>query len=552
MLGLMQEFPLLVTHALDHAARWHGITEIVSRSVEGPIHRTTYAELDSRARALASASQKRLGLKPGDIIATMAWNTWRHMEIWYGVMGQGAIVHTLNPRLFHDQLSYIINHAEDQWIFTDLSFVPLFEKIQDKLPGVKGFVVMTDAAHMDQAANLRNPICYEELIAQGDAAFQWPALDENTACGLCYTSGTTGSPKGVLYSHRSNMLHGLMCCLTDSLALSSRDTIMPVVPMFHANAWSLAFSSPIAGAKMVLPGPRLDGASIYELLDTEKVSCTAAVPTIWLMLLQYLEQNPSLKLPALTRVVIGGSACPEAIMRAFVENYDTDVIHAWGMTEMSPIGTLAHPTARTENLKSSDWWQLKLKQGRPAFMVDMKITDDENRILAHDGKVFGRLKVKGPAVARAYFKGEGAGAFDEGGWFDTGDVATIDEYGFMRITDRSKDVIKSGGEWISSIELENIAMGCAGVLEAAAIGLPHPKWDERPLLVVVRKPGAEVTREEVLAHMTGRIAKWWLPDDVVFVEEIPHTATGKISKLTLRERYRDFEFPQLPERAKFL
>ncbi|MBI3674929.1 MAG: long-chain-fatty-acid--CoA ligase [Rhizobiales bacterium] len=543
MLGLMQEFPLLVTRLLDHAARWHGDTEIVSRSVEGPIHRTSYAEIDRRSRALASAVSNRLGIGMGSIAATMAWNTWRHLEIWYGVMGLGGIVHTLNPRLVADQLVYIVNHAEDGWVFTDLSFVPLFEKLQDRLPKVKGFVVITDRQHMPAETSLRNPVCYEELIASGDPGFAWPEFDENTACGMCYTSGTTGNPKGVVYSHRSNVLHGMMCCLSDALGLSSRDTIMPVVPMFHANAWSLAFSSLISGARLVLPGPKLDGASVYELLDRERVTFTAAVPTVWMMLLKHLEQNPALRLPALERVAIGGSACPEAIMKAFVENYGTDVIHAWGMTEMSPIGSLGVKSGRTSALPDGEWWKIKLKQGRAPFLVDMKITDDDNRALPHDGRTFGRLKVKGPAVARAYFKGEGAAAFDADGWFDTGDVATIDPYGYMNITDRSKDVIKSGGEWISSIDLENVAMACPGVQEAAAIGLPHLKWDERPLLVVVRKEGATVSKQQVLTHMEGKVAKWWLPDDVAFVDDIPHTATGKISKLTLRERFKDYRFP---------
>jgi acyl-CoA synthetase (AMP-forming)/AMP-acid ligase II len=542
MRGLMQDFPLLVHRVLDHAARWHGPVPILSRSVEGPLHRTDYATLSRRARALASACETQLGLKLGSVIATMAWNTWRHLEIWYGVMGLGAIVHTLNPRLFTDQLSYIINHAEDQWIFTDLSFVPLLEMLQESLPRVKGFVIMTDAAHMP-STTLRNPVCYEELIAAGDPDFVWPAFDENTACGLCYTSGTTGNPKGVLYSHRSNVLHGLMCALGDAMALSSLDAAMPVVPMFHANAWSMAFSAPIAGAALVMPGPKLDGASIYEMLNEGRVTITAAVPTVWLMLLEFLEQNPGLKLSHLDRVVIGGSACPEAVMKAFVENYDTDVVHAWGMTEMSPIGSLGVQSGRAASLPPDQWWALKLKQGRPPFMVDMKITDDEGNTLAHDGRTFGRLKVRGPAVAKSYYKGEGISAFDADGWFDTGDVATIDAYGYMHITDRAKDVIKSGGEWISSIELENAALSCAGVQEAAAIGLPHPKWDERPLLIMVRKPGAGVTREEVLKHLEPRVARWWLPDDVVFVDEIPHTATGKISKLELRAAFKDYRFP---------
>jgi fatty-acyl-CoA synthase len=543
MRGLMQDFPLLVHRVLDHAARWHGATSILSRSIEGPLHRTDYATLSRRARALASACEKKLGLKMGSVIATMAWNSWRHLEIWYGVMGLGAIVHTLNPRLFTEQLAYIINHAEDQWIFIDLTFVPLFEKLQDSLPHVKGFIIMTDAQHMPASTSLRNPVCYEDLIREGDEDFRWPEFDENTACGLCYTSGTTGNPKGVLYSHRSNVLHGLMCALGDAMALSSRDVAMPVVPMFHANAWSIAFSAPIAGAALVMPGPKLDGASIYEMLTEGKVTITAAVPTVWLMLLSHLEQNPQLRLPHLARVVIGGSACPESIMKAFVETYGADVIHAWGMTEMSPIGSLGVQSGRAAELPAEAWWTVKLKQGRPPFMVDMKITDDEGNTLPHDGRTFGRLKVKGPAVAKSYYKGEGLSAFDAEGWFDTGDVATIDEYGYMQITDRAKDVIKSGGEWISSIELENVAISCQGVQEAAAIGLPHPKWDERPLLVVVRKKGAAVTREEILAHLDGRIAKWWMPDDVSFVDEIPHTATGKISKMELRARFKDYSFP---------
>jgi acyl-CoA synthetase (AMP-forming)/AMP-acid ligase II len=543
MKGLMQDWPLLVHQVLDHAARWHGGREIVTRSVEGPIHRYTYADLDRRSRILASAAKKQLKLKKGSIVATMAWNTYRHLETWYGIMGLGAVVHTLNPRLFADQLIYIANHAEDEWIFTDLTFVPLFEKLAAKLPKVKGFIVMTDREHMPKDPHLKHLICYEELMSSGNEGFAWPAFDENAACGMCYTSGTTGHPKGVVYSHRSNVLHGMMCCLADVNDLSSRDTMMPVVPMFHANAWSFAFSSLIAGAKMVMPGPKLDGASLYELLDSERVTCTAAVPTVWMMLLQHLEQNPALTLSHLKRVIIGGSACPEALMKVFVEKYGADVIHAWGMTEMSPIGTLGVKSASTAELPSDQWWQIKLKQGRPPFMVDMKITDDNNHALPHDGTTFGRLKVKGPAVAKAYYKGEGDSAFDFDGWFDTGDVATIDQYGYMQITDRSKDVIKSGGEWISSIDLENVAIGCPGVAEAAAIGLPHPKWSERPLLVVVRKPGAELTKDQILTHMQDKVAKWWLPDDVAFVDEIPHTATGKISKMTLREKFKDYQFP---------
>jgi acyl-CoA synthetase (AMP-forming)/AMP-acid ligase II len=457
-------------------------------------------------------------------------------------MGLGCVVHTLNPRLFADQLIYVINHGEGKWVFLDLSFLPILEAVQDKLPKVKGFVVMTDGEHMPQTS-LKNVITYEELIGQGDTGFAWPSFDENTACGMCYTSGTTGNPKGVVYSHRSNVLHALVSSGGDTLCMTSKDVWMPVVPMFHANAWSLAFSVPLSGAKMVMPGPRMDGEAIYELLDTEKVTATAAVPTVWLMLLQYLEQNPDLKLPHLEKVVIGGSACPEAMMKAFEDKYDTRVIHAWGMTEMSPLGSLGTRKGGLEHLSDDEWWKVKLKQGRPAYSVEMKITDDEGKDLPHDGKVFGRLKVRGPAIAKSYAKGDGADAFDAEGWFDTGDVATLDEYGYMQITDRSKDVIKSGGEWISSIDLENAAVGCPGVAEAAAIGMPHPKWDERPLLVIVKKKGAEVSKDDVLKHLEGKIAKWWMPDDVAFVDEIPHTATGKISKLTLREHFKDYVLP---------
>jgi acyl-CoA synthetase (AMP-forming)/AMP-acid ligase II len=542
MKGLMQDWPLLVHTILDHAA-WLGPREVVTRTVEGPIQRYSYGDLDRRARMIASACSKHLGVGFGDVIGTMAWNTHRHAEIWYGLMSIGAVVHTLNPRLFAEQLAYIINHAEDQWLFIDLTFVPLLESLSARLPRVKGTIVMTDESHMPRGSLLPNPICYETLLADGDRELQWPRLDEHTACGICYTSGTTGNPKGVVYSHRSTVLCAMMNCAGDALDLSSRDSVMPVVPMYHANAWSLIFAGPMAAAKLVLPGPKLDGASLYELIAAERVTFTAAVPTLWLSLLNHLDANPQAAIPDLKRVVIGGSACPEAMMRAFIEHHGSDVIHAWGMTEMSPIGSINTPRGGLDHLGPERLWQLKLKQGRPQYGVEMKITDDEGRELPRDGKTFGRLKVRGLAVAAAYLKGEGGSSFDAEGWFDTGDVSTIDENGYMQITDRAKDVIKSGGEWISSIDLENAAMGCPGVAEAAAIGLPHPKWDERPLLVIVRKDDAAVTREAVLAHLNGRIAKWWMPDDVAFVDEIPHTATGKISKLELRERFKDYRFP---------
>ncbi len=540
MKGLMQDWPLRVTNILDHAARFHGEREIVTRSVEGPIVRETYAEMHLRARKVAQALT-RLGVGEGDVVATMAWNTARHMEAWYGIMGLGAVCHTLNPRLFAEQLVYIVNHAEDKYIFVDLTFVPILEAIEAQLPRVRGYIIMTDAACMPQT-KLANALCYETLIAAEDGDFAWAEVDENAACGLCYTSGTTGNPKGVLYSHRSNVLHAMISATADAMGMRSVDCVMPVVPMFHANAWGITFSAPMSGTKIVMPGARMDGESIYELLDGEEVTFTAAVPTVWLMLLQYLEKTGR-KLPCLSRVVIGGSAAPRSMIEAFERNYDVEVRHAWGMTEMSPLGTLGSFKAGMEKLSDEQKFDIKVKQGRPPFGVEMKITDDDGKELPWDNKAFGHLLVRGPAIAQSYLKGEGGRILDAGGWFDTGDVATIDEKGFMQITDRAKDVIKSGGEWISSIELENLAVGHPKVAEAAVIGIAHPKWDERPLLIVVLKEGASATKEEILHYMDGRIAKWWMPDDVVFVDEIPHTATGKIQKLALREAFKGYRLP---------
>ena len=540
MNGLMQDWPLLCHKLLDHAAIQHGHREVVSRSVEGPIVRTTYADI--RARSLKAAQKlQREGYGVGDRIATLAWNTARHLEAWYGIMGMGAVYHTLNPRLFPDQIAWIMNHAEDKALFVDLTFLPIVEKIAGKVPSLRQVIVLTDAAHMP-ATTLPNAVAYEEWLADADGDFRWIALDENAAAGMCYTSGTTGDPKGVLYSHRSNVLHAMIAALPDAMGVSSRDVILPVVPMFHANAWGLAQSSPMVGAKLVMPGARLDGASIYELLDTEKVSFTAAVPTVWLMLLQYLEETGK-KLPHLKKVVIGGSACPRAMTRKFQDNYGVEVIHAWGMTEMSPLGTLGTMKPETEGLAGEARLDLQQKQGYTPFGVEMKVTDDDNRELPWDGKTFGRLKVRGPAVASGYYGGAGKEQFDADGWFDTGDVAHIDENGYMEITDRAKDVIKSGGEWISTIALENLAVGHPDVAEAAAIGIAHPKWDERPLLVVVPKPGKSPTKDELIGFLEGKIAKWWLPDDVVLVEEIPHTATGKIQKTTLRDTFKDYKLP---------
>jgi fatty-acyl-CoA synthase len=546
MLGLMQEWPLLCHKILDHAAVQHGGREIVSRSVEGPIVRTTYRDVRSRALRIAQRLQ-RDGYRKGDRIATMAWNTARHLEAWYGIMGMGGVYHTLNPRLFPDQIAWIMNHAEDRLLFVDATFVPLIERIAPAVPSLERVVVLTDAAHMP-ASSLPHAVPFEEWLAEADGDFEWVDLDERDAAGMCYTSGTTGDPKGVLYSHRSNVLHAMISSTPDAIGISSRDTVLPVVPMFHANAWGIAQSAPMIGAKLVMPGPKMDGASIYELLTTERVTLTAAVPTVWLMLLQHLEET-GLELPHLNRVVIGGSACPRAVLQKFQDRYGVQVIHAWGMTEMSPLGTLGSLKPEYAGLEGEARLDIQEKQGFAPFGVELKVTDDEGRELPWDGRTFGRLKVRGPAVASAYYGGAGAEQFDAEGWFDTGDVAHIDEYGYMQITDRAKDVIKSGGEWISSIELENLAVGHEGVAEAAVIGVHHPKWDERPLLVVVRKPGREVSREELLEYLSDRVARWWLPDDVVFVSEIPHTATGKIQKMALREQFSEYRLPDAPSPA---
>ncbi|MGF1462146.1 MAG: long-chain-fatty-acid--CoA ligase [Maricaulaceae bacterium] len=541
MLGLMQDWPLTWDKILDHAARFCGDQEVVTRSVEGPITRTTYAEVHTRAKKLTHAL-KALGIGFGDRVGTLAWNTARHLETWYGILGMGAVYHTLNPRLFPEQLVYIINHGEDRVIVTDLTFVPLLEKLQDKLPTVEAYIILTDTAHMPETS-LKNAHCYEALLAEASADVEWGGFEETTAAGLCYTSGTTGDPKGVLYSHRSNVIHALSMAAGDGLGMRGYDAIMPVVPMFHANAWAIAFIAPMLGAKLVMPGAKMDGASIYELIDTEKVSYSAAVPTVWLMLLQHLEAE-NLRVDSLRTVAIGGAACPPRIIETFEREFGVEVLHLWGMTEMSPIGTLAIMPPKCRDLPLDDRLLLKRKQGRPPFAVEMRIVDDAGQELPRDGETSGNLEVRGPAVAKGYFKGAGQEAFNEEGWFHTGDVATLDQDGFMTITDRSKDVIKSGGEWISSIELENLAVGHPKAAECAVIGLPHPKWDERPLLVVQLKAGKTATKQEFYDYLQGKIAKWWTPDDIVFVDDMPHTATGKLQKRDLRDRFKDHSWPQ--------
>lgn len=540
MLGLMQDWPLRCCRILDHAAAVNGSRTIVSRSVEGPIHRTDWATIRARSLKLAQWLSA-YGLRRGDRVATLAWNTARHLEVWYGAMGAGGVYHTLNPRLFAEQLVYIVNHAEDRLVFADACFAPLLEAIADRLPTVERFVFLTDAETMPKTP-LRGAVSSEELIAGQDGDFAWVEGDENEAAGMCYTSGTTGDPKGVVYSHRSNVLHAMTVMLPDSFGLSSRDVVMPVVPLFHANGWGLGFAGPMAGCAMVMPGPRLDGASVHALLNDEGVTCTAAVPTVWLGLLKHLEETGG-RLKTLKRVVIGGAACPRAIAKAFQDKYGVEVIHAWGMTETSPLGTLCSIKADFVHLSGEAKLDLQGSQGHPPALIELRLADDDDAGLPHDGEAVGRLKVRGPFVARRYFKAE-EDALDQNGFFDTGDVATVDAHGYLRITDRSKDVVKSGGEWISSIALENVAMSHPKVAEAAVIGVAHEKWDERPLLVVVPKPGAAPTREELLAVFEGKVAKWWIPDDVAFVDELPHTATGKVSKLMLRERLKGYRLPQ--------
>ena len=544
MHGLMMNMPLSISALIRHADRYHGDTEIVSRLVEGGIHRYTYHDAHRRARQLANALAS-LGVEAPDRIGTLAWNGFRHFEIYYATSGSGAVCHTVNPRLFPEQIVYIINHAQDRYVFFDLTFLKLIEAIAPQCKAVRGWVAMTDRAHMPQGSTL-DLLCYEDLINSHSDDYVWPELDENAASSLCYTSGTTGNPKGVLYSHRSTILHAYAACMPDAMQLSARDVVMPVVPMFHANAWSLPYACAMVGCKVVFPGAALDGASVYELFETEKVTMSAGVPTVWLGLLQHTQQN-KLGFSTFRRTVIGGSACPPAMIRTFNEVYGIEVLHAWGMTEMSPLGTMCTFKTRHLNLSQEEKYAVMAKQGRPIYGVDMKIVDDAGRELPWDGKAFGDLLVRGPWITAEYLRGEGGSPLreDEHGlkWFPTGDVATIDADGFMQITDRSKDVIKSGGEWISSIDLENTAVAHPEVKEAAVIGVSHPKWDERPLLIVVRKPGAALTREQLLEFFQGKVAKWGMPDDVVFVDELPHTATGKILKTRLREDYKGYRLP---------
>jgi len=540
MFGLMMQQPLLVSSLLLHAERHHSGQEIVSRRVKGDIHRYTYRDLASRSRRMAKALAARQ-LANGDRVATLAWNGYRHMELYYAVSGSGGVLHTLNPRLHPDQVVWIADHAEDRVLFFDLTFLPLVEAIAGRVKTIKAFVAMTDRAHMPATDKVPGLLCYEDLIDAQDDKYAWPVLDENAASSLCYTSGTTGHPKGALYSHRSTVLHTYGAALPDALNCSARDTVLPVVPMFHVNAWGLPYVACMVGAKLVFPGPGLDGKSLYDLFEAEGVTMSAGVPTVWQGLLAHVEAN-NLTFSTMRRTVIGGSACPPAMLRAFQERYGVQVLHAWGMTEMSPLGTVCSLKNSHDALTPEARMAVQFKQGRAIYGVDLKVINADGSEIPFDGKASGELMVRGPWIISSYFKGEGGNPLVDG-WFPTGDVATIDPEGYMQITDRSKDVIKSGGEWIGSIDLENIAMGHPAVAMAACIAAHHPKWDERPLLVVMKKPGTALTREEMLAFYDGKIAKWWTPDDVVFVDAIPLGATGKMQKNRLREQFRDYKLP---------
>jgi fatty-acyl-CoA synthase len=533
LLGQMMDVPLTVPSLLAHAARHFGSTEIVSRRIEGDLHRYTYRDCEKRAKQLAQALIA-LGVEPGERVATLAWNGYRHLEAYYGTTGFGAVCHTINPRLFPDQIAYIINHADDAYVLFDTTFAPLVDVLAPQCPKVRGWIGLADEAH--RPAMQTPALSYETLVTAQDGNFEWPPLDERQASYLCYTSGTTGNPKGALYSHRSTVLHAFGASLPDAMSLSARDCVLPVVPMFHVNAWGIPHAAPLTGAKLVFPGKDLDGKSLYELMESERVTYSAGVPTVWLGLLNYVREA-KVRFSSLNRTVIGGSACPPAMLRTFEDDYGVQVIHAWGMTEMSPLGTLSKLTWEQSQRPLEDQRKLLEKQGHVLYGVDMKIVGEDGRELPWDGVAFGDLHVRGPWVIDRYFRKDDSPLVD--GWFPTGDVATIDRDSFLHITDRSKDVIKSGGEWISSIDVENVAIAHPAVAEAACIACAHPKWTERPLLVVVKRPGFEVTREELIAFYDGKVAKWWIPDDVAFVDELPHTATGKLQKLKLRDIFRD-------------
>jgi fatty-acyl-CoA synthase len=541
MLGVMSERPLLISSIIAHAATYHRDTEIVSRTVEGPIHRYTYAEAERRSKQLARALL-RLGIKPGDRIGTLAWNTFRHFELYYGISGIGAVCHTINPRLFDEQIVYIVNHAADRLLFVDTTFLPLVERLAPSFPADCRIVLMTEQAG-EPETELSALGCYEGLLAAESEDFEWPEFDERTAASLCYTSGTTGSPKGALYSHRSTVLHAFGASLPDAIPASARDTVCPVVPLFHACGWAVAYTAPMNGVKLVLPGPQLDGPSLYELFEAEKVTISLGVPTVWLAFEAHLSSTGR-RCSALRRLVSGGSAVPSSLIESF-EGRGIEMLHAWGMTEMSPLGTVAALKAKHLDLESDARRAVRAKQGRPAFGVELKILDEAGREQPHDGKSMGELLVRGPWIVSGYFDDAdaSAAAVEKDGWFHTGDVATIDPDGFMQITDRRKDVIKSGGEWISSIDLENAAVAHEDVAEAAVIAVPHPRWGERPLLIVAPHAGRHPERDGLIALLAGQFPRWMMPDDVVILPELPHTATGKLMKTRLREMFSNHKLP---------
>ena len=541
MHGLMQDRPLMISSIIEHAATFHPLTEIVTRTIEGPIHRSTYLEVRNRAKRVANALPG-LGVRAGDRVATLAWNTHRHLELYYGVSGSGAVLHTVNPRLFPEQITYIVNHAEDKVLCFDLSFLPLVEKLAPQLKSVEHFVALTDRAHLPKASF---PILsYEDILEGQSEEYDWPQFDERLASSLCYTSGTTGNPKGVLYSHRSTVIHSLMQCTPDAHALSADECLLLIVPMFHANAWGTPYSAPMMGAKLVLPGQKLDGQSVYELMRDEGVTVSQGVPTVWLMFFQFLDEHPEIDVGKLKLRTVGsgGSALPRHMLERFERKLGIGVLQGWGMTEMSPLGVIGNLLPKHRTLPWEQQADVKLKQGRGIWGVELKLIDVDGREVPRDGVTAGHVHVRGPWIASGYFKGEGGQVLDEDGWFPTGDIATLDADGYLQLVDRAKDMIKSGGEWISSIELENAAAGHPAVAEAAVIGVPHPKWQERPLLVVVKRPGMELSREGMLDYLKSRVAKWWLPDDVAFVAELPHTATGKLQKTRLREQFREYRF----------
>ncbi|RDI29088.1 fatty-acyl-CoA synthase [Pseudacidovorax intermedius] len=543
LFGLMQDRPLLISSLIEHAARFHPRTEIVSRLPEGGTHRTDWLGVRNAACRIANALQS-LGIQRGERVATLAWNSWRHLALYFGVSGTGAVLHTVNPRLFPEQIEYIANHAEDRVLFFDVTFAPLVQKLAPKLKTVKTYVCMSSREHMP-ALDLPDLRCWDELLAAQSEQYDWPDFDERTASSLCYTSGTTGNPKGVLYSHRSTMLHTLMELAPDTFGISSRETVMLIVPMFHANGWGTPYAAAMVGTRLVFPGPHMDGESVYTLMKDERVTFSQGVPTVWLMLFQYLDAHPEIDPRALgvKMIGIGGAAVPRAMLERFEKQFGAQVVQGWGMTETSPIGVISKLLPKHDSMAEDELVKVKLKQGRGVWGVDLKLVDDMGEVQPWDGQSRGHLRVRGPWIASGYFKGEGGSPMDDEGYFSTGDVATIDTDGYLQLVDRAKDVIKSGGEWISSIDVENAAMGHPGVAEAAIIGVAHPKWQERPLLLVVPRAGHQPTKESVLDFLASRIAKWWLPDDVIVVPELPHTATGKLLKTRLREQYRDYRLP---------